>query len=60
MRDLDDIDAELRLLSVVRSAIQEGGGEPSTAVIDCLLDERHQVTAAGPASVLQSGLIAGP
>lgn len=44
MRDLQTIDAELRLMSVVRRAIEaEGEGPPSTEVVDRLLDERIQV-----------------
>jgi hypothetical protein len=37
MRALDVIDAELRLLVVIRTAAREAGGRPSTAAIDELL-----------------------
>jgi hypothetical protein len=40
MRILDVIDAELRLLVVIRKAAREAGGQPSTAAVDELLDER--------------------
>ena len=40
MRTLDVIDAELRLLVVIRTAAREAGGQPSTAAVDELLDER--------------------
>jgi hypothetical protein len=40
MRTLDVIDAELRLLVVIRKAAREAGGQPSTAAVDELLDER--------------------
>jgi hypothetical protein len=40
MRTLDVIDAELRLLVVIRRAVREAGGQPSTAAVDELLDER--------------------
>jgi hypothetical protein len=40
MRTLDVIDAELRLLVVIRRAAREAGGQPSTAAVDELLDER--------------------
>jgi hypothetical protein len=40
VRELDDVDAELRLIAVVRTAIRSEGGEPSSAVADPLLDER--------------------
>jgi hypothetical protein len=40
MRALDVIDAELRLLVVIRTAAREAGGQPSTAAVDELLDER--------------------
>jgi hypothetical protein len=44
MRDLDNVDAELRLVSVVHRVIQDDGGHPSTAVADQLLDERNALT----------------
>jgi hypothetical protein len=40
MRTLDVIDAELRLLVLIRTAAREAGGQPSTAAVDELLDER--------------------
>jgi hypothetical protein len=40
VRDLDTIDAELRLLAAVRRSIREHGGEPSSRQVDELLDER--------------------
>jgi hypothetical protein len=40
MRDLDTIDSELRLLAAVRRSIHEHGGEPSSRLVDELLDER--------------------
>ena len=42
MRDPDTIDAELRLLAVVRRSIRENGGEPSSRQVDELLDERTE------------------
>jgi hypothetical protein len=42
-RDLDTIDAELRLLAAVRWSIREHGGEPSTRLVDDLLDERNEL-----------------
>jgi hypothetical protein len=44
MRDLDTIDAELRLLAAVRWSIREHGGEPSSGLINELLDERNKLT----------------
>jgi hypothetical protein len=40
MRDLETIDAELRLEAAARRSIREHGGEPSSRDIDELLDER--------------------
>ena len=40
MRDRDTIDAELRLLGAVRWSIREQGDEPSSRLVDELLDER--------------------
>jgi hypothetical protein len=40
MRDLETIDAELRLLTGVRWSIREHGGEPSSRQVDEPLDER--------------------
>ena len=43
IRDLDTIDAELRLLATLRRAARERGGPlPSIAEADALLDERLQ------------------
>jgi hypothetical protein len=42
--DLGRLDDELRLVSVVRRAIESEGGRPSTAVADRLLDERIEAT----------------
>jgi hypothetical protein len=44
MRDLDKLDDELRLVFVVRRAIQAEGGRPSAEVADELLDERNRLT----------------
>ena len=43
MRDLD-VDAELRLISLVRDAVRSDGVESSSVAVDCLLDERHRLT----------------
>ena len=40
MRDLETIDAELRLEAAARRSIREHGGEPSSRDVDELLDER--------------------
>jgi hypothetical protein len=40
VRDLETIDAELRLLAVIRWSIREQGGQPGSRQIDELLDER--------------------
>jgi hypothetical protein len=41
MRDLDTIDAELRLLAAVRRTVAENGGPaPSITLVDELLDVR--------------------
>jgi hypothetical protein len=60
MRDGADIDAELRLVAVVRQSIREQGGEPSGRPVDDLLDERglssgvHVPASDGPScSVLR-------
>lgn len=45
-RDLDEIDAELRLLATVRAALRDDGGRPTTKPVDELLDER--LDAADP------------
>ena len=39
VRNLDDIDAELRLIRAVRRTIEQCGGESSTVVVDRLLDD---------------------
>jgi hypothetical protein len=44
MLNVDTIDDELQLLAVVRRAIRNEGGEPSSTVVDRLLDERHHLT----------------
>jgi hypothetical protein len=44
MRDLDTIDAELRLLAAVRWSIREQGGEPSSRQVDELLGWRRELT----------------
>jgi hypothetical protein len=43
MRDLDTIDAELRLLAAVRWSIREHGGEPSSRQVDELLGWRREL-----------------
>jgi hypothetical protein len=40
VRDLETIDAELRLEAAARRSIREHGGEPSSRDVDELLDER--------------------
>jgi hypothetical protein len=40
VRDNEVIDAELRLLTAIRGCTRSHGGDPSTAHIDALLDER--------------------
>jgi hypothetical protein len=42
VRDLEAIDAELRLLAAVRWSIREHGGQPGSRQIGELLDERVQ------------------
>jgi hypothetical protein len=42
VRDLETIDAELRLLAAVRQSIREHGGVPSSRQVDELLDERAE------------------
>ena len=46
MRTLDVIDSELRLLAAVRRAARDEGAEPSTELVDALLDERHHAAAS--------------
>jgi hypothetical protein len=41
-RELDTIEAELRLIAAVRWSIRENGGEASTRHADELLDERAE------------------
>lgn len=43
-RDRKIIDSELRLLAAVRWSIREHGGEPSSHLVDELLDERNVLT----------------
>jgi hypothetical protein len=45
MRDFDIIDADVRLLAVVRRTIAEYGGVPSIRLVDELLDERAALSA---------------
>src|SRR6476646_1995551 len=40
MRDREAIDSELRKLAAQRRSIRERGGEPSSQLVDKLLDER--------------------
>jgi hypothetical protein len=40
MRDIDCIDRELRLLSIVRATLRQHGAIGTTATMDRLLDER--------------------
>jgi hypothetical protein len=43
MRDIETIDAELRLVAALRLAARERGGRlPSLDVADALLDERRE------------------
>lgn len=41
-RDPEAIDAELRLLAVVRAAVEDLGGRPTMAPTDALLEERFE------------------
>jgi hypothetical protein len=43
MRDIETIESELRLVVALRRAAQERGPLPSIAVVDALLDERHEL-----------------
>ena len=43
MRDFYTIDSALRLLAAVRWSIREHGGEPSSRLINQLLDERNEL-----------------
>lgn len=45
MRELDQIDAELRLLRLVRRTSRQHGGKPASRHVDALLDERRLRTA---------------
>jgi hypothetical protein len=53
IRDIETIDAELRLQAAMRRSIREHGGEPSSRHVDELLDERlaHRGRAAEDAAV---------
>jgi hypothetical protein len=45
VRDIETIDSELRLVTVLSPAARERGGPlPSIGVADALLDERHELT----------------
>jgi hypothetical protein len=45
MRDLDVIDAELRLIAALRRAARDRGGPlPSMDLADTLLDERNTIS----------------
>ena len=45
MRDIETLDAELRLVAALRRAARERGGPlPSMDVADALLDERRELT----------------
>lgn len=46
-RDVEVIDAELRLLAAVRTALRADGGQPTTAPADELLDERLSADRGG-------------
>ena len=49
MRDIETIDAELRLLLAVRKMAREAEGRtPNTARIDALLDERSSLLLPTP------------
>jgi hypothetical protein len=49
VRDIETIDAELRLLAPVRRAWRElGGTVPSIGPVDALLDERRELTGSSP------------
>jgi hypothetical protein len=41
-----ECDSELRLLAAVRWSIREHGGEPSSHLVDELLDERLEISAS--------------
>jgi hypothetical protein len=53
VRDLETIDAELRLEAAARRSIREHGGEPSSRDVDELLDERlaHRGRAGEDAAI---------
>jgi Fe-S cluster biogenesis protein NfuA len=40
MRDLREINSELLLVTEIRAALREDGGDPSLVRVDPLLDER--------------------
>jgi hypothetical protein len=46
MRDLEAIDAELRLLAAVRWSIREHRGVPSSRQVDALLDDGNELTGS--------------
>lgn len=46
MRDIDDIDRDLRVLSLIRNELRELGGVGTTTLADQLLDERLAAAAA--------------
>ncbi|MDT5044443.1 MAG: hypothetical protein QOG75_296 [Mycobacterium sp.] len=49
VRDIETIDAELRLLAPVRRACRElGGTVPSIGPVDALLDEHRELTGSSP------------
>jgi len=54
MCDIETVDSERRLLAAVRWSIREHGDEPSSRLVDELLDERraHRAWAAGSAQKL--------
>ena len=48
VRDIETIDAELRLLAPVRRACELGGTVPSIGAVDALLDEHRELTGSSP------------
>lgn len=52
MRDIENLDNELRLVSAVRAAIRSEGGDPSLAVADRLLDERPSTQDSGSMAIM--------
>lgn len=61
MRDVETIDAELRLMAAIRRSCRLLGlAPPSVHLIDKLLDERRDYrTAAGPCSIRQPSASGG-